>query len=186
MQDILDDPDLQQLATLSLLQLAPFVYPAQLMPADGSTIGGINALRNCRCSQRDSTQTLIKHFKDLLRSIPLPARRKRDRAGPKDSSWSSLLPEGYSDALVKRRAGVLGLSSLLEAFPYDIPKWMPEVGVFLSAYFSSPPPVSTTVKKVFGDFKREHQDGWHEDQKRFTQEELVVLSDRLISPSYYA
>lgn len=32
MQDIPDDQDLQQLATLSLLQLARFVYPAQLMP----------------------------------------------------------------------------------------------------------------------------------------------------------
>ncbi|KAF9979719.1 hypothetical protein BGZ75_009303 [Mortierella antarctica] len=235
MQDIPDDQDLQQLATLSLLQLARFVYPAQLMPQmvdmfyrilkestswhvrsnvlpvvqiffytnlfsmdvemmvkvmdavsgmlldpqievrqlAASTLSGI-----VRCSQRDATQTLIKHFKDLLRSTPLPARRKRDRAGPKDSSSSSsLLPEGYSEALVKRHAGVLGLSSLLEAFPYDIPKWMPEVMVFLSAYFSDPPPVSTTVKKVFGDFKRTHQDTWHEDQKRFSQEELEVLSD---------
>ncbi|CAO3568761.1 unnamed protein product [Mortierella alpina] len=243
MQDIPDDQDLQQLATLSLLQLARFVYPAQLMPQmvdlfyrilkdstswhvrsnvlpvvqiffytnlfsmdvammvkvmdavsgmlldpqievrqlAASTLSGI-----VRCSQRDATQALIKHFKDLLQSTPLPARRKRDRAGPKDASSSSLLPEGYSEALVKRHAGVLGLSSLLEAFPYDIPKWMPEVMVFLSAYFSDPPPVSTTVKKVFGDFKRTHQDTWHEDQKRFSQEELEVLSDMLISPSYYA
>jgi proteasome activator subunit 4 len=95
-------------------------------------------------------------------------------------------PEGYSEALVKRHAGVLGLSSLLQAFPYDVPEWMPGVMVFLARYVSDPPPVSTTVKKVFGDFKRTHQDTWHEDQKQFSQEELEVLTDMLISPSYYA
>ncbi|KAG0312267.1 hypothetical protein BGZ99_009606 [Dissophora globulifera] len=238
MQDIPDDQDLQQLATLTLLQLARFVYPAHLvatlvdlfckilkqstswhvrnnvlpvlqiffytnlfsMDVDmmvkvmdavsemlldpqievrqlaATTLSGI-----VRCSQRDATQKLILHFKKPLLSTQLPSRNKRDRNGPKEA-----LPEGYSDALVKRHAGVLGLSSLLEAFPYDVPNWMPEVMVFLSNYFSDPPPVSTTVKKVFGDFKRTHQDTWHEDQKRFSQEELEVLSDMLISPSYYA
>ncbi|KAF9193043.1 hypothetical protein BGZ51_004276 [Haplosporangium sp. Z 767] len=238
MQDIPDDQDLQQLATLSLLQFARYVYPASMVPKTvdlfyrmlkestswhirsnvlpvvqiffytnlfsmdvemmvkvmdavsgmlldpqievrqlaASTLSGI-----VRCSQRDATQTLIARFKELLLSTPLPLRPKRERAGSKVP-----LPEGYSEALVKRHAGVLGLSSLLDAFPYDVPKWMPEVMVFLSGYFSDPPPVSTTVKKVFGDFKRTHQDTWHEDQKWFTAEELEVLSDMLISPSYYA
>ncbi|KAI8606761.1 hypothetical protein EDD21DRAFT_297702 [Dissophora ornata] len=238
MQDIPDDQDLQQLASLTLLQLARFVYPASTVPMlvellckilkdsaswhvrsnvlpvmqiffytnlfsmdvdmmvkvmdavsgmlldpqievrqlAATTLSGI-----VRCSQRDATQKLILHFKNLLLSTPLPARNKRDRSSPKET-----LPEGYSDALVTRHAGVLGLSSLLEAFPYDVPMWMPEVMVFLSKYFSDPPPVSTTVKKVFGDFKRTHQDTWHEDQKQFSQDELEVLSDMLISPSYYA
>ncbi|KAG0355172.1 hypothetical protein BGZ54_001264, partial [Gamsiella multidivaricata] len=238
MQDIPDDQDLQQLATLSLLQLARFVYPATMVPEmvdmfckilkestswhvrnnvlpvvqiffytnlfsmdvnmmvkvmdavsgmlldpqievrqlAASTLSGI-----VRCSQRDAIQKLIPHFKELLLSTPLPSRKKRDPSGAKGP-----LPEGYSDALVKRHAGVLGLSSLLEAFPYDVPKWMPPVMVFLEGYFSDPPPVSTTVKKAFGDFKRTHQDTWHEDQKRFSLDELEVLSDMLISPSYYA
>jgi proteasome activator subunit 4 len=63
---------------------------------------------------------------------------------------------------------------------------MPEAMVFLAKYFSDPPPISTTVKKTFGDFKRTHQDTWHEDQKHFNSEQLEVLSDMLISPSYYA
>ncbi|KAI1320115.1 hypothetical protein EDD11_002087 [Mortierella claussenii] len=239
MQDIPDDQDLQQLATLTLLQLARFVYPADMVRSlvdlfckllkESSSwhvrnnvlpvvqiffytnlfsmdvemmVKVMDAVSNMlldpqievrqlaattlsgivRCSQRDATQKLIAHFKNLLNSTPLPSRNKRDRSGPKKEG----LPEGYTDALVRRHAGVLGLSSLLEAFPYDVPKWMPEVMVFLSGYFSDPPPVSTTVKKVFGDFKRTHQDTWHEDQKRFSHEELEVLSDMLISPSYYA
>ncbi|KAF9155612.1 hypothetical protein BG015_009167 [Linnemannia schmuckeri] len=238
MQDIPDDQDLQQLATLSLLQLGRFVYPAGMVPTlvdmfckilkestswhvrnnvlpvvqiffynnlysmdvqmmvkvmdavsgmlldpqievrqlAASTLSGI-----VRCSQRAATQTLISHFKKLLLSTPLPARNKRDRSLPKEA-----LPEGYSEAVVKRHAGVLGLSCLLEAFPYDVPQWMPEAMVFLAKYFSDPPPISTTVKKTFGDFKRTHQDTWHEDQKHFDPEQLEVLSDMLISPSYYA
>ncbi|KAF9396493.1 hypothetical protein CPC16_001175 [Podila verticillata] len=238
MQDIPDDQDLQQLATLSLLQLARFVYPPSMVPEmvdlfctilrsstswhvrnnvlpvvqiffytnlysmdvqmmvkvmdavssmlldpqievrhlAATTLSGI-----VRCSQRDATQTLIQHFKRLLAEAPLP-NRKRNRSGPAKEN----LPEGYSEALVKRHGGVLGLSSLLEAFPYDVPKWMPEVMVFLAQFFSDPPPISTTVKKVFGDFKRTHQDTWHEDSQRFEPDQLEVLSDMLISPSYYA
>ncbi|KAF9994804.1 hypothetical protein BGZ79_000402 [Entomortierella chlamydospora] len=239
MQDISDDQDLQQLATLTLLQLGRFVFPAKMvaevvdifckvlrestswhirnnvlpvlqiffytnlfsMNVDmvvkvmdsvssmlldpqievrqlaASTLSGI-----VQCSQRDATKKLISDFKHILETTPLPVRNKRDRSAPKDTSQL----EGYSEALVKRHGGVLGLSSLLGAFPYDVPKWMPEVMVLLAKYFSDPPPVSTTVKKVFGDFKRTHQDTWHEDQKQFSLEELEVLSDMLISPSYYA
>ncbi|KAG0021330.1 hypothetical protein BGZ82_011351 [Podila clonocystis] len=238
MQDIPDDQDLQQLATLSLLQLARFVYPPSMVPEmvdmfctilrsstswhvrnnvlpvvqiffytnlysmdvqmmvkvmdavssmlldpqievrqlAATTLSGI-----VRCSQRDATQTLIQHFKKQLADAPLP-NRKRNRSGPSREN----LPEGYSEALVKRHGGVLGLSSLLEAFPYDVPKWMPEVMVYLAQFFSDPPPISTTVKKVFGDFKRTHQDTWHEDSQRFEPDQLEVLSDMLISPSYYA
>ncbi|KAF9940539.1 hypothetical protein BGZ65_006679 [Modicella reniformis] len=238
MQDIPDDQDLQQLATLTLHQLARFLYPAGMVPTlldmfctilkessswhvrsnvlqvvqiffytnlysmnvdmmvkvmdavydmlldpqievrqlAATTLSGI-----VRCSQRDATCNLITRFKKLLLATQLPDRKKSDRSGPKGPA-----PEGYTEALVKRHAGVLGLSSLLEAFPYDVPEWMPGVMVFLADYFSDPPPVSTTVKKVFSDFKRTHQDTWHEDQKQFSHEELEVLTDTLISPSYYA
>ncbi|KAF9423951.1 hypothetical protein BGZ94_008120 [Podila epigama] len=158
---------------VSNMLLDPQIEVRQLA---ASTLSGI-----VRCSQRDATQTLITHFKALLEKTPLPAR-KRNRSG----SSAQALPEGYSEAIVKRHGGVLGLASLLEAFPYDVPKWMPEVMVYLSKFFSDPPPISTTVKKVFGDFKRTHQDSWHEDSKRFDPEQLEVLSDMLISPSYYA
>ncbi|KAF9434968.1 hypothetical protein BGZ76_007123 [Entomortierella beljakovae] len=238
MQDIPDDQDLQQLATLTLLQLARFTYPANLVSEIVNILCGILKdspswhIRNnvlpviqiffytnlysmdldmmvkvvdavsgmlldpqievrqlaastlsgiVQCSQRDAINKLITDFKRLLNSTPLPKRSKKDGSSPKGSQL-----EEYSEALVKRHGGVLGLSSLLGAFPYDVPKWMPEVMVFLSKYFSDPPPVSTAVKKVFGDFKRTHQDTWHEDQLQFNHEELEVLSDMLISPSYYA
>jgi len=80
----------------------------------------------------------------------------------------------------------LGLSCLVQAYPYEIPNWLPEVLVILAGCISDPSPISTTVSKTFADFRRTHQDTWHEDMTNFTENQLHLLSDLLISPSYYA
>ena len=36
------------------------------------------------------------------------------------------------------------------------------------------------------DFKRTHQDNWAEHKQAFTEDQLAVLTDLLVSPSYYA
>ena len=38
----------------------------------------------------------------------------------------------------------------------------------------------------FQDFKRTHQDNWAEHKQAFTEDQLAVLTDLLVSPSYYA
>ena len=43
-----------------------------------------------------------------------------------------------------------------------------------------------TVKKTMSEFKRTHYDSWSEHKQKFTDDQLVVLADLLISPSYYA
>lgn len=43
-----------------------------------------------------------------------------------------------------------------------------------------------TIRKTFSDFRRTHSDTWHEDITKFTEDQLSLLSDMLISPSYYA
>ncbi|CAG8777892.1 13642_t:CDS:2, partial [Dentiscutata heterogama] len=40
------------------------------------------------------------------------------------------------------------------AFPYEVPKWMPEVLVKLAECISDPAPIQATVKNTFADFKR--------------------------------
>ena len=42
------------------------------------------------------------------------------------------------------------------------------------------------VKKTLQDFKRTHQDNWHDHKQKFTEDQLTVLTDLLVSPSYYA
>lgn len=130
-----------------------------------------------RCSQRDVIEMLKKHSSEYLK-VTLP---KRSRDGSR-----SVLPAGFNEAVLKRHAGVLGLSCIVQAFPYEVPTFLPDVLVQLADFLSDPVPISTTVKNTFADFKRTHQDTWHEDSQKFTEDQLYLLSDLLISPSYYA
>jgi proteasome activator subunit 4 len=36
------------------------------------------------------------------------------------------------------------------------------------------------------EFRRTHHDSWHEHREQFTEDQLCVLADILISHSYYA
>ena len=45
-------------------------------------------------------------------------------------------------------------------------------------------PISTTVRKCASNFKKTHQDTWHEDSKKFTDEQLIALSTLLTGSSY--
>ena len=48
------------------------------------------------------------------------------------------------------------------------------------------PPLQGTVKKTMSEFRRTHYDNWGEHKKQFSDDQLAVLADLLISPSYYA
>jgi proteasome activator subunit 4 len=43
-----------------------------------------------------------------------------------------------------------------------------------------------TIKKTLQDFKRTHQDNWQDHKSKFSEDQLSVLTDLLVSPSYYA
>ncbi|ORX46182.1 hypothetical protein BCR36DRAFT_332117 [Piromyces finnis] len=132
-----------------------------------------------RCSSRESIERLKDYFESLLKE-KLPKKSKNGTI--KDLKKN---PE-YNRILIKRHAGVLGLSSLVQAFPYEIPKWLPEVLCSIALCINNPSPIHPTVKKTYADFKRTHQDTWHEDIQKFNDEQLSILTDLLISPSYYA
>eukprot|EP00164_Ancoracysta_twista_P002248 GFYU01002970.1.p1 GENE.GFYU01002970.1~~GFYU01002970.1.p1 ORF type:complete len:1822 (+),score=570.21 GFYU01002970.1:178-5643(+) len=84
---------------------------------------------------------------------------------------------------------VIGLVALVRAFPYDIPPWMPSVldslGRQLEAC-SSNTGLTNLIKKTFAEFKKFHQDEWHIHKQKFTEDQLEVLTDLLLTPSYYA
>ena len=48
------------------------------------------------------------------------------------------------------------------------------------------PSMQGTVKKAMSEFRRTHYDSWSEHKQKFTDDQLAVLADLLISPSYYA
>ena len=92
----------------------------------------------------------------------------------------------YQQRLLKRHAGVLVLSACVLSAPYTVPDWMPEVVMSLSEHLHDPQPIQSTIKRTLSDFRRTHHDNWHEDKHKFTSDELAILTDLLVSPSYYA
>jgi proteasome activator subunit 4 len=62
---------------------------------------------------------------------------------------------------------------------------MPEVLVELAMLIGDPSLISVSVKKMFSEFKRTHQDTWHLTSRGFSEDQLYILNDLLISPSYY-
>ncbi|KAI8818081.1 uncharacterized protein EV422DRAFT_538673 [Fimicolochytrium jonesii] len=161
---------------VDLLLADPHVEVRQLASV---TLAGL-----IRCSHRDAVMRLKKKFEKLLKSAPLPSRRRRSDASSPTSPEAS---ETYQQTLQRRHAAVLGLNALVQAFPYEVPRdWMPDVLVTLSMCVGDPVPVGSAVQKLFAEFKRTHQDNWHEDLEAFDEDQRERLADLLISPSYYA
>ena len=42
------------------------------------------------------------------------------------------------------------------------------------------------MKTALSEFKRTHYDNWQDHKQMFTDDQLAVLTDLLVSPSYYA
>ncbi|CDR19131.1 unnamed protein product [Oncorhynchus mykiss] len=88
--------------------------------------------------------------------------------------------------LVRRHAGVLGLSACILSSPYDVPSWMPQLLMNLSVHLNDTQPIEMSVKKTLSNFRRTHHDNWQEHKQQFTDDQLLVLTDLLVSPCYYA
>ena len=54
----------------------------------------------------------------------------------------------------------------------------------LAEHTYDPAPVSSTVRKCASSFKKTHQDTWHEDSLRFSEDQLSALSTLLTGSSY--
>jgi proteasome activator subunit 4 len=130
-----------------------------------TTLSGI-----IRCSQRRSILSLKDRFTKLVRKSRLP---------PKGDPT-------YPIALRNLHSGVLGVTSLIDAYPYAVEPWMPPLMEVLAAHASDPPPVSTSIRKSAARFKKTHQDTWHIDQHAFDEDQLQALSTILSGTSYYA
>lgn len=51
--------------------------------------------------------------------------------------------------LVRRHAGVLGLSACILSSPYDVPTWMPQLLMDLSAHLNDTQPIEVSVLTAF-------------------------------------
>jgi len=131
-----------------------------------TTLSGI-----LRLSPRRSVLQLRDRFVRLLKNSNL-----LDRKSP-----------AYNSALRQRHAAILGICALVDSYPYTVERWMPDLLTsVLAEHTYDPIPISTTVRKCASNFKKTHQDTWHEDSKRFTDSQLTALSTLLTGSSYYA
>ncbi|KAF3939916.1 hypothetical protein ABW19_dt0202755 [Dactylella cylindrospora] len=136
-----------------------------------------------RCSPaplRNNVVLILKRrFINLLSKNPLPRRS----ANPPGSSTID-----HQKLTVNRHAAVLGLNSLVQAFPYVSPPpvWLPEVLTILALKAASDPGmVGQSVKACLSDFKKTRQDTWHVDVKAFTPDQLEDL-EGVLWKSYFA
>lgn len=130
-----------------------------------------------QCNFLSIDEPLQAHFESLSKTR-LPKRKRRELCSVVDTIPSA--------DLVHRHAGVLGLSACILSSPYDVPSWMPQILMDLSAHLNDTQPIEMTVKKTLSDFRRTHHDNWQEHKQKFTDDQLLVLTDLLVSPCYYA
>ena len=112
--------------------------------------------------------------------LRVPAERARALAPGREANAAD------QAALPERHGGVLALAALLRLAPYDIPPWLPRRDRAARAFVAAPQPIKGTVTKAFADFKRTHQDDWAAQREKLTPEQQELISDTLISPSFYA
>ncbi|OQR81092.1 hypothetical protein ACHHYP_16784 [Achlya hypogyna] len=78
-----------------------------------------------------------------------------------------------------------GLGAVVLAYPYSVPAFVPAALAELARHVHVAS-VADGAKAVLLEFRRTHQDSWHDDKAAFSTEELAAIDEVLISPHYYA
>ena len=83
---------------------------------------------------------------------------------------------------------VLGLCSFLAAAPHSVPATAPPLLLYLGRQLHSRrhPASAPTIRAAVQEWRRTHADSWEQHKLAFTEDQLVELTDLLVSPSYYA
>ncbi|CAI5451722.1 unnamed protein product [Caenorhabditis angaria] len=91
-----------------------------------------------------------------------------------------------SDNAIESHGGVLGLSAIVLASPYSVPRFLPDVLMRICRFATHRnATIRDAVKRALSEFKRTHQDSWREHEQQFNEDQLIVLRNLLISPNYY-
>ncbi len=55
----------------------------------------------------------------------------------------------FSASVVQRHAGIIGLSACVQAYPYDVPEWMPAILMDLTGHLHDPQPIEVSLSTLF-------------------------------------
>jgi len=140
-----------------------------------------------RLSEDEEVNVLAAEFRKLAKDPFENRQKRRRRRGSIPSVVVSPQNRKTHEDVVARHAGVLGLRSIVTAYPHDIPDFLPSLLVLLAKYsHDRVQQIRESVRKTFSDFWKCHRDTWRIEKKHFDEDQLAVLTDILISPSYYA
>jgi len=144
----------------------------------GKILGG---LLHSGFIDNSQVQTLLTSLRSFIR----PKMTRRGKKFIKPEIKKDQL-DNSKDKTITHHAGIIGLCAFVEAFPYDVPDFVPPVLMELSTHLNDSQPIPTTIKKCLQEFKRTHQDNWQEHKTKFTEDQLLVMTDLLVSQNYYA
>nr|CDS32852.1 Proteasome activator complex subunit 4 [Hymenolepis microstoma] len=89
-------------------------------------------------------------------------------------------------ALQCRRAGVLGLCSIVQANPHDTPDYLPAVIAEVANHANDPHPISKFVSETLMEYSRSHIDRWLvRDREKFTEDQLDAYLSVVSGVNYY-
>lgn len=98
-----------------------------------ATVSTLSGLIHCNFIEID--EAFLREFKRRA-STPLIRHQKKQGASTFDAA-----------SIVTRHSGILGLCACVEAHPYTVPQYLPEILIFLSDHLSDPQPIS--VSRIF-------------------------------------
>ncbi|XP_018496476.1 proteasome activator complex subunit 4A [Galendromus occidentalis] len=151
------------------------------------------------CGLIEITEDILTEVKKRLRksSRSFKAYRQKAIESRRSNSVTNIITNNADEKkgdeineeqklLIDYHAAILLLCAYINAYPYDVPASMPEVVCVLADHLQAPQPISSTIKNTLSDFKRTHHDNWRDHKNKFSEEQLAVITDLLVSPSYYA
>ena len=82
-------------------------------------------------------------FKKKTSSAPVSSSPKQSDDKEKTAN-DSHGDNSVTKKLLCRHAGILGLCAFVNAYPYDVPEFVPDILMFLSDYVHEPQPISVS------------------------------------------
>jgi len=137
----------------------------------------LGGLLHCGFVGEETLTQLLDQLRDKVR-VKMARKGRKYRRDVKEE-------KGEGAKLISLHSGILGLCAFVEAFPHDVPSFLPPILMELSTHLNDRQPVPMTIKKTLQEFKRTHQDNWQEHKTKFTEDELSALTDLLVSHNYY-
>lgn len=96
----------------------------------------LGGLLHCNLLNREQGCHLLATFrKQVSHRLPRTTR-------------STVVPEIDMELIVQRHAGILGLCAFVDAYPYDVPEFLPDILVLLGDHLNDPQPIPVSLIQI--------------------------------------